>query len=372
MKRLGELLLQKGAVTVSELHTALEMTHRKGGRLGTHLLRLGFVEEQALLEALEEQFGVKSVSENELDNVADTLRDLVSSRTRRRFGVVPVGRTGNMLELAMVNPLDLNAREAIAQETGMEIRPRVATEMAIQSHAGTPVGLVQEADGAPRTQTRKEPLPETWDGFWSLPPGDVEQFRRMRVGVDEKPGPLLVTFPRLTTLVGGGMEGPDATLDRTTYLRRVQAVIHRDQVADLLIRHLGRHLGRVALFFVHKNRAVGWSARGEGVLVDDIQSLIIPLDRPSIFFNLQHTGQFYLGPIPSGQANGVLAEALGEPQPEEVLAIPVRIKGRPVMYAFGDSVGMHLADAPVQDLVDACNKAGLALEVLILRSKIAE
>lgn len=359
-------------MTVSELHTGLEMTHRKGGRLGTHLLRLGFVEEQALLEALEEQFGVKGVSEDELDNVADSIRSLVPPEISRRFGAVAVGRTGNILEVAMVNPLDLSAREAIATETKMEVRPRVASEVAIRRHAGSTGEEVQQGDRGSRKRSRRVPPPQAWEGFWSLPPADSEQFRRVRTAPHLEPAPLLVTFPQLTTLVGGGMEGPDATLDRAAYLSRVQAVVHRDQVADLLMRHLAHHLGRVALFIVHKNRVVGWSARGEGVLVDDIQSLIIPLDRPSIFLNLQHTGQFYLGPIPPGEANKVLAESLGEPRPEEVLALPVRIKRRPVMYAFGDSVGMRLADVPVQDLADACSKAGLALEVLILRSKIAE
>ena len=66
MRRLGELLLEKGAIAIAELHTALEACHRTGGRLGTQLLRFGFVDERALLEALSEQHGVPSVPESVL------------------------------------------------------------------------------------------------------------------------------------------------------------------------------------------------------------------------------------------------------------------------------------------------------------------
>ena len=355
-------------MTVAELHTGLDMTRRKGGRLGTHLLRLGFVEEPALLEALEEQFGVRSISERELEAVPQEIRDLVPPELRSRYGVVPSGRIGNVLELAMVNPMDLAAREAITEATGMQIRPRVATEVAIQRFAvGSAQGPARPA-AAPRE--RRVPPPEAWDAFWSMPPADPEALRTARpAGAGSLPT-VEVTFPDLRDLVGGTPGAAGDILDREAYLTRLVAARDRDQVADLLLRYLNRYLERVALFVVHKSRVVGWAARGEGVVDDDIQSLIIPLDRPSIFLNLRHTGTYYAGPIPPGEANRVLADALGDPPPRDVVAIPVRIKGRPVMYAFGDTPGMQLADLPIDELVEACNRAALALEILILRSKI--
>jgi len=58
MKRLGEILLERGAIAIAELHTGLEACHYSGGRLGTQLLKFGFVDEHALLEALSEQLEV--------------------------------------------------------------------------------------------------------------------------------------------------------------------------------------------------------------------------------------------------------------------------------------------------------------------------
>ena len=359
-------------MTISELHTGLDMTRRKGGRLGTHLLRLGFVEEEALLRALEEQFGVRPIAERELEAVPEAVREIVPPEIRQRYGVVPVARLGNVLELAMINPLDPDAREAVEKATGMMIRPRVATEVAVERFSGElpPEAALFEGETARGAARGEVPPPEAWDAFWSLPPAGPEAFRRAKPARRGGAPAVEVGFPDLRELVGTGLGDAGDTLEYEAFLARLPSVTHRDQVADLLLRYLNRHLDRVALFVVHKNRVVGWSARGEGVVTDDIQSLIIPLDRPSIFLNLRHAGTYYAGPIPPGEANAVLAEALGTPAPEEVLAVPVRIKGRPVMYAFGDSPGMRLAELPVDEIAEACSRAGLALEILILRSKI--
>jgi hypothetical protein len=62
MKRLGEILIERGVLALSELHTGLEACRRSGGRLGTQLLRFGFVDEPSLLRALAEQYGVRAVA----------------------------------------------------------------------------------------------------------------------------------------------------------------------------------------------------------------------------------------------------------------------------------------------------------------------
>ena len=61
MQRLGEILIEEGVLSLTELHTALETCHRTGGRLGTQLLEFGYVEERMLLDALSRQLGVPSV-----------------------------------------------------------------------------------------------------------------------------------------------------------------------------------------------------------------------------------------------------------------------------------------------------------------------
>ena len=89
MKRLGEILLDWGAVAVSELHTGLEACHRTGGRLGTQLLKFGFVEEQQLLDALSEQFGVRAVSAATLERTRSEVLAILPVHHARRLQAVP-------------------------------------------------------------------------------------------------------------------------------------------------------------------------------------------------------------------------------------------------------------------------------------------
>ena len=88
MKRLGEILLESGAIAIAELHTGLEACHYSGGRLGTQLLKFGFVDEHALLEALSDQLGVPSVPSTILRRAPDSLRRMIPLHVARRVQVV--------------------------------------------------------------------------------------------------------------------------------------------------------------------------------------------------------------------------------------------------------------------------------------------
>ena len=85
MKRLGEILIDWGAIAVSELHTGLEACRRSGGRLGTQLLKFGFVNEQTLLDALAEQYGVPSVTSRMLSKAPKDLQTSLPPALARRL-----------------------------------------------------------------------------------------------------------------------------------------------------------------------------------------------------------------------------------------------------------------------------------------------
>ena len=53
--RLGDLLLQQGAISQTQLQQAIAEQRQRGHKLGQVLIELGFIEEQALLNVLAEQ-----------------------------------------------------------------------------------------------------------------------------------------------------------------------------------------------------------------------------------------------------------------------------------------------------------------------------
>ncbi len=128
--KLGEILVKHGFLTEDMLARALEEQKKDGTRLGSTLIKLGYLKEEDLLRALSIHFGVKSIDLKSTQLDSNILK-LIPSEIAAKYLVVPVKRLGRTLSLAMVNPGDMNAIEDIKFATGYDIEPLVASEEAI-------------------------------------------------------------------------------------------------------------------------------------------------------------------------------------------------------------------------------------------------
>jgi hypothetical protein len=93
------------------------------------------------------------------------------------------------------------------------------------------------------------------------------------------------------------------------------------------------------------------------------------LDDPSIFADIGHSDS-YVGAILENNGNMELIQALADPAPIEVVAVPVWVKQRVVAFVLCDDPGYPASQDHLDDVVVACCKAGVAFEVLILREKL--
>lgn len=110
-------------------------------------------------------------------------------------------------------------------------------------------------------------------------------------------------------------------------------------------------------------------ARGRSVVLEDLQSFSVSVDVPSLFTDVGQS-ESYVGAILENEANRELVQALADPAPIEVVAIPVRVKQRIIAHVVCDDPGHPVAQDGVKDIVMACHKAGVAFEALILRKKL--
>jgi len=371
MKRLGELLLDSGAIALAELHTALEACHRTGGRLGTHLLRLGYVDEHVLLDALAMQYGVPSVSGAELLRAEPALVRSIPMTVLRRVQAVPFSHRHGLLQVAMTNPRDMAGLEELSSHSNLEPSPFVATESAILNALGV-VRFEAQVEPVPETEDESaEEVREAWEKLWQPPrltPDELLSHRRTTQGKARES--LRATFPGLTPIDDTDEFDSETVLDEDTFYRRLQEARHRDEVGSLLLRYASRFLDRLVLFAVHRGRVVGWMARGSGIVVDDVQLLEQPLEQPSVFLNLHRSGAYFLGSIPPGDGNQIILQALVDPAPHEIVMLPVRVKDRAVAFLVGDSAEGGVG-VPVQELVALTTKTGVAFEILIMRRKIS-
>ncbi|MFC5469343.1 GspE/PulE family protein [Cohnella suwonensis] len=138
--RIGELLVKNGLVTVEQLEKALAEQQRNPVKLGELMVAKGYIDERQLAEALEFQLGVPVVNLAEAA-LSPAVVHLVPESLSRKHGVLPVGRDGGRLRLAMLDPLDQEAIKQIQAVSGLRVLPMLATRTelgdAIARHYGS-------------------------------------------------------------------------------------------------------------------------------------------------------------------------------------------------------------------------------------------
>ncbi|MHB8636790.1 MAG: GspE/PulE family protein [Fimbriimonadaceae bacterium] len=125
--RLGELLLSLKLLKREELDQGLSMQRETAAPLGSILVSLGYIREEQLLNALAAQDGV---SPWRIDERPPTQAALIKvpPHVCRALQVIPVRVQGDLLVLAMRNPLDLDAIDMVRNLTGQRIEPVLAEE----------------------------------------------------------------------------------------------------------------------------------------------------------------------------------------------------------------------------------------------------
>lgn len=130
-RRLGDILIDARLITRAQLDEALAIKSQTGERLGEILVALGYISETNLVRALAAQLGLPVVEPERL-RIDPAAAALISQQVAQRHRAVPYAREGNVLYVAMSDPLDVVALEDLAVITGCEIRPAVTTGRGIE------------------------------------------------------------------------------------------------------------------------------------------------------------------------------------------------------------------------------------------------
>jgi type IV pilus assembly protein PilB len=130
--RLGELLVKAGLVTSEQLAEATAAQRNQGGRVGSHLVNLGHLEENQLVDFLSRHFGVPSVDMRSIE-IDDAVLNIIPADVARKYTVLPVSKTGARVTIAMIDPTNVFAMDDIKFMTGYDVEPVVASEPALRA-----------------------------------------------------------------------------------------------------------------------------------------------------------------------------------------------------------------------------------------------
>jgi len=128
--KIGEYLLKDNRLTQEQLQHALEVQKKESGKLGSVLIRLGYISEEDIAQALSKQFGYPSINLSKFD-IEEKVINLIKPDIARKHIVIPVHRIGSILTLAMADPSNLFVQEEIRFSTNLRIQAVIAPESSI-------------------------------------------------------------------------------------------------------------------------------------------------------------------------------------------------------------------------------------------------
>ncbi len=128
--RIGELLLREKRITPEQLQEVLNHQKDHGGKLGAHLVALGYVKDEEITALLSKQYGVPSISLGQFEIDPAVIR-LIPAETAQKYQIVPLSRAGATLTIAMTDPTNVFAMDDIKFMTVYNIEPVVASEGAV-------------------------------------------------------------------------------------------------------------------------------------------------------------------------------------------------------------------------------------------------
>ncbi len=125
--RIGDLLVQAGAITELQLMDALAEQKQSGQRLGRVLTDLGFVDEDQLLNLLSKQLSIPFVDLKKFDFDIALVRRLPETMARR-FRAIVLKEEGDGLLVGMLDPMDIFAVDELSRALKRNVQQAVVRE----------------------------------------------------------------------------------------------------------------------------------------------------------------------------------------------------------------------------------------------------
>jgi general secretion pathway protein E len=129
----GEILVRQGALSPERLEQALSIVAERGSKLkdvlsGTHIL-----EESAYVEAIARDLGLPVITKISVDEIPAELVELVPINFARQHELLPLSISGDVLRVAVANPLDLSPLDDLRALSGKRCEPVVAAAEVIEA-----------------------------------------------------------------------------------------------------------------------------------------------------------------------------------------------------------------------------------------------
>ena len=148
--RIGDLLVEAGAITEDELQQALARQKEEGGMLGNIIMDMGFISRELLITVLTTQMGIE-YCEIKTIQIDESVVKLVSKDLVQKYTAMPIGfapDNPNLLQVAMADPMDLMAIDDISISSGLQVEPLLSFQDDLENVIGKFYGSAEAMEAA--------------------------------------------------------------------------------------------------------------------------------------------------------------------------------------------------------------------------------
>ncbi|MBW1841451.1 MAG: Flp pilus assembly complex ATPase component TadA [Deltaproteobacteria bacterium] len=145
-KKLGEMLIEGGLLTEEQLSQAV-VSHKKNNmKLGQFLVREGIVSGAQIVDLVSRQLKIKKYRPD-IYPIDMELAKVISIEMAQKHHLTPLSRTRFLLTIAMTDPMDITALDAIEVYTNTEVEPVICTDQELNQLIGSLYGTYSGIGG---------------------------------------------------------------------------------------------------------------------------------------------------------------------------------------------------------------------------------
>ncbi len=393
------MLVKAKVINEIQLEEAINAHVIFGGRLGTNLLELEYIDELTLCKFLSEKHGVPYIDLRSRITIDPEVLKLIPKRIAEKYKLFPLKLEGKTLHLVCLDPSDLTGIDEVKFLTGKNLKLYVSPEIRIYAALEKLYGIkrdirfitlsrrdTEEFFKAHKAQVLQKKSPEVIKRVQKEMPaelpselkpleGDEELTSRETILLDE-----VVQEPTLQESTQPQEEIVELTEEiieeeKISVLNFKDALIlleksnSRDEIGKVLLGFCMSKFTRSVLFTVQKGRVLPWDCLGNKIDREKVLRFAIPLTQPSIFKLTYDTKCHFLGPIPNTIINDEFLRNLGDGRPASALLMPVIFKGNLVLMIYSDNGPDEYVSTDIGEIMILAQKVPAIFEELVKRRK---
>jgi hypothetical protein len=349
--RIGEMLLKAGILSRQQLEEALNAQLIYGGKLGTNLVEHGFVTEEFLTSFLSKQCDVPAVESRQLEDIPAEVVESISPELASKHKVIPFRKDKRRLDIALVDPTNVEAMDAVAFKTGLLVRPHVAPEVTILRCLERYYSIAK-----PRRYIEI-------DGDHSSHKLQVIEQNRQEFSNPHRHE--LVYDPALPP----AQIAPEP-LSIAQLVHELQSVDTSPEIVRLILRFGRVYFKNQCMLVLRPDSFQQIASEGTPEFVARTQNLRISIEQQNIVQGIFATKQYHLGTVPPTPENFAILEQFGEDPTAIVFVLPLVYNQRVEFILFAGGFSHSFMFEHVRRFQLVMEKAGLAHQIILLKNRL--